>query len=137
MKRFSVALAVALVVLAGCAPTPPGDGEQFTEVSDQVPFATAQVFETTLEGESVYRASVTALVLGPVELCVVVNVFSGPEIAPHCETIAAVPGAQYSATFTIATTEPQGATLLLASKTAAPAFTGTLSVIQGQPLHPV
>lgn len=139
MRRFAAIAVVALSVLgASCTPAPPNGSNPYSPVSDSLAFGYPQIWQTWTGEENVYRASVTSLVLGPVDLCLVVEWYSEPRVQPPCRTINAVPGQQYTVDFALVDPAPsRGVILRLLTYTLGPAFVGRLTVVQGAALSPV
>ena len=138
MKRLLV-IAASAAVLAACTPSPAGGGNNPSTPVLQ-PSGEMVAHWTDLGELNIYRASLTSLVVGPVELCLGVTVARNtepPSVENRCRTLFVVPGGQVSEEFRVEDgPELRPAVLRLDTITSSVAFIGTLDVVQGEPLRP-
>ena len=142
MKR---AILIGIVMIAtlstACSPKPAAPNRDFPVM--QPSGATVRHW-TTLETVTRYRASLTSLVFGAVDLCLDVYVSEdfGPDEQPvrdfpRCRTMFVVPGVHYDVDYRIDDPlAPRTALAILTTLTSNVAFIGELLVLEGAPLGP-
>lgn len=129
---------LSLLLAAACTPAP-APHDSLGTLMMRSSGSGSVVWWTRIDTPSQYRATMTSLVFGPVEVCLIaveVNLPHHPQT--RCSTINATPGGEYRIDYEFDTWELEPNRMIelgLYTRTKNNVFVGELEVLEGAPLY--